>query len=287
MFGVNILIVATIGLVMNLLGIGHYVTAQGIDYQALLAFCFLWGMGGSFISLMLSKWMAKRMMGVEILSATGPQGDLVRMVHALARKAGLREMPEVGLFHSPEANAFATGPSRNNSLVAVSTGLLQAMDRDQVEAVLGHEISHIANGDMVTMTLLQGVVNAFVMFFARIVAFAINNALRSNNDKGEGLGPFAYMLTVWLFDILFGIVGSMVVFAFSRYREFRADSGGAKLAGKEKMISALEALQRNFDSLSTQRNSMQTMQISARGGLLGLFMSHPPLAKRIQALKNA
>lgn len=286
LFGVNILIVVMISIILNVLGIGHYITASGINYSSLFIFCFVWGMGGSFISLMISKWMAKSLMGVEIIAPTGQYGDLVRAVHQMAKRAGLEKMPEVGIYRSPEVNAFATGPSRNNSLVAVSTGLLGQMGRDEVEGVLGHEVSHIANGDMVTMTLLQGVMNAFVMFFARIAAFAVSQALRGDDEEGEGLGFFAHIAVVFLFEIIFGILASFLVMAFSRYREYRADAGGAKLAGKEKMITALQGLMRNYETLQKPKTSIQTMQISSRSSIWALLSSHPSLEKRIESLKK-
>jgi heat shock protein HtpX len=191
-------------------------------------------------------------------------------------------MPEVGIYESPELNAFATGPTRNNSLVAVSTGLLNGMSDSEVEGVLGHEVAHVANGDMVTMTLIQGVVNAFAMFFARIIAFAVSNFVR------EELGWIVRFVVTIVLDILFTILGSMVVAAFSRYREFRADAGGAKLAGREKMIAALEALRRHVDlNNPNEAPAMNSMKISSKsGGLLALFSTHPPLEKRIQALRS-
>ncbi len=203
-------------------------------------------------------------------------------------------MPEVGIFESSDVNAFATGPSKNNSLVAVSSGLLQRMNREEVEGVLGHEVAHIANGDMVTMTLLQGVINAFVMFFARIIAFAISNALRSNNDNGEkseGLGTFAHMMVVMVLEIVFGILGSLVVASFSRFREFRADAGGSRLAGKDKMIAALKALKTVVEmpqraEAPQANNAIKCLQISSRGSFIQLFSTHPSLDARISALQK-
>lgn len=289
---VNILIVVTISIVTRLLGLEPYMTANGINYESLAVFCLIWGMGGSFISLMISKWMAKTMMGVQIVDKNGQYGELVQTVHMLARKAKLDKMPDVGIYQAPEINAFATGPTRNNSLVAVSTGLLERMNRDELEGVLGHEVAHIANGDMVTMTLVQGVINAFVMFFARIVAYAISQALRSDDEEGGssgGLGMFAHMMVVFVLEILFGILGSIVVAAFSRYREYRADAGGSKLAGKEKMLGALKALQSNYETLMQTKESsgaIKSMQISSKHSWLALFSSHPPLEDRIKALER-
>lgn len=287
-FGVNIMVMITISIVLSLLGVRGYMTAYGINYESLMIFCLVWGMGGAFISLFISKWMAKTMMGVQIIEPSNPQyGELVRTVHRLSKQAGLEKMPEVGIYESPDVNAFATGPSRNNSLVAVSTGLLRRMDSSSVEGVLGHEVAHIANGDMVTMTLIQGVVNAFVMFLARVVAFFISQALKKDDEEGHGLGYFAQHLVVMVLEILFGILGSMVVAWFSRYREFRADQGGAKVAGREKMIGALEALQKNYETLHKPEGAFASMQISSKKSWLALFSTHPPLEDRIARLKRS
>jgi len=279
----------TISIVISVLGIRPYLTAYGIDYQSLMGFCAVWGMGGSFISLLLSKTMAKWSMGVSIIdpNTTDPHGrELVALVHHLAAGAHLPVMPEVGVYESPEVNAFATGPSLGNALVAVSTGLLNRMDRRQLEGVLGHEISHVANGDMVTMTLIQGVVNAFVMFFARIAAFAVSNLMRSEDDDRRPSYMVQQML-VFLFDILFGLLGSIVVCAFSRYREFRADQGGAGLAGRDKMIGALQALQRTVEMVDPAQPAFQSLKIAgAPKGIVGLLMTHPPLEVRIERLKQ-
>ncbi len=286
-FGVNILIVVMLSLVMNLLGVQPYLTSYGINYQSLLIFCLIWGMGGAFISLQLSKWMAKTMMGVEIVSTNGPHSDLVHMVHHLSKKAGLTTMPEVGIYQSPDLNAFATGPSKKNSLVAVSTGLMQKMDREELEGVLAHEVSHIANGDMVTMTLIQGVMNAFVMFLARALAFAISQATKKDDEgEGGGLGFFAQYALIMLFEMIFGVLASIVVFWFSRLREFRADSGAASISSKEKMIKALEALKRSYPNLHKGESSFQAMQISSKTNWAEVFSTHPNLDRRIEALKR-
>ncbi|MEN9835374.1 MAG: hypothetical protein RL011_1567 [Pseudomonadota bacterium] len=285
----NFLVMTTISIVISVLGIRPYLTAYGIDYQSLMAFCAVWGMGGSFISLLMSKTMAKWSMGVSIIdpNTTDSSGrELVALVHHLAAGAHLPAMPEVGVYESPVVNAFATGPSRGNALVAVSTGLLNRMDRRQLEGVLGHEISHVANGDMVTMTLIQGVVNAFVMFFARIAAFAVSNLMRSEDDDRRPSYMVQQML-VFLFDILFGLLGSIVVCAFSRYREFRADQGGAQLAGRDKMIGALQALQRTAEMVDTAQPAFQSLKIAGTPkGIMGLLMTHPPLETRIDRLKQ-
>jgi heat shock protein HtpX len=277
----------TISLITKFFGLGSSYGEGGINYGSLMTICMVWGMAGSFVSLFISKWMAKSMYGVKVMEPHGSYGSLVQKVHLLAKRAGISKMPEVGVYESPEANAFATGASKNNSLVAVSTGLLNQMSEDEVEGVLAHEIAHIANGDMVTMALVQGVVNAFVMFFARIVTFAIDNFLRGEDEEeGGGLGFFASMFVNMGLQILFGFLAAPIVMGFSRWREYRADAGSAQLAGKEKMIAALEALKRNYNQLGAVETSAQTMQISSKESFLELFSSHPPLEKRIKALKK-
>jgi heat shock protein HtpX len=285
----NILVMVTISIVINVLGIKPYMTAYGINYESLMIFCAIWGMGGAFISLLMSKQMAKWMMGVKIVDVNTRDPnlrELVNTVHRLSQAAHLPKMPEVGIYDSPEVNAFATGPSKSNSLVAVSTGLLQRMRKNEVEGVLGHEVAHIANGDMVTMTLIQGVVNAFVMFFARILAYAISNAMRSDNDRGPSYG--IQMLLTIVFDIMFSILGSMVVAAFSRWREFRADRGSAQLAGREKMIAALEALGGTSRSVDNEQKAFASLKINGHEpkGLMALFMTHPSLSDRIERLRK-
>jgi heat shock protein HtpX len=287
---VNILVIAAVSILTSLLGIGNYMTNAGLNYSALMIFCLMWGMVGSLISLMLSKVMAKWMMGVRLISIDGPQRELVQTVHALASSAGLTKMPEVGIYESDEINAFATGPSRNNSLVAVSSGLLNRMNKNELEGVLAHEIAHIANGDMITMALVQGVVNSFVMFFSRVVAFIIDQAMRGDKEESNGLSPLVHMFLVLALDIFFGILASPVVAWFSRYREFRADKGGADLAGRDKMIMALESLKRAYpqlvDAKSDNNSQYHSMQISSRKSRLALFSTHPPLDERIKALKQ-
>lgn len=283
---VNLLVVVTISTLLSFFNVQPYLQSYGIDYSQLMIFCLVWGMGGAFISLLLSKTMAKWMMGVQIIQAQNSTGEaawLVNTVHRLAQSAGLPKMPEVGIYESPELNAFATGATRSSSLVAVSSGLLRRMDRDAVEGVLGHEVSHIANGDMVTMALLQGVINAFVMFFARVIAFAISQATREENQRGVNF------MVVFVLEIFLSILGFMVVAAFSRWREFRADAGGASLTGREKMISALQALQQNLQIKHPDEEAhpaMATMQIFGKqGGFLALMSTHPPLEARIQKLR--
>ncbi|MEK7232514.1 MAG: protease HtpX [Elusimicrobiota bacterium] len=275
---VNLLVVLTISMLLSVIGVGPYLSARGIDYGSLAAFCLVWGMGGAFISLSLSRVMAKWSMGVKVLAPRS--GDpLVETVHGLARRAGLTVMPEVGVYDSPELNAFATGPTRSRALVAVSTGLLKSMSREELEGVLGHEIAHVANGDMVTMTLIQGVVNAFVMFLARVIAFAL-----SHGSEREGRRS-TEMMTVMALEIALGVLGMVVVAWFSRHREFRADAGSAKLGGREKMIAALQALQRRFEPADTQE-AYATLKIAGgRSGFLALISTHPPISERIKALR--
>ncbi|MBP9681795.1 MAG: protease HtpX [Bacteriovorax sp.] len=287
---VNILVVAGLSILINVLGIGQSLTSAGMSYGPLLLFCFFWGMLGSLISLMLSKVMARWMMGVQIVTLASPHRSLVETVHRLSRRAGLLEMPEVGIYQSEVLNAFATGPSRNNSLVAVSSGLLATMSDEEVEGVLAHEVSHIANGDMVTMALVQGVVNAFVMFFSRIVAFAITQSMRSSDERNQRPNPMIQMMLVFVLDLVFGILAAPIVAWFSRDREFRADHGAADLAGKEKMIAALNALMRAYPQLESSEDkgsaSFRSMQITSKDAMMRLFSSHPPLRERIAQLQG-
>jgi heat shock protein HtpX len=289
---INILVVFTISLILNLFHIRPYLSAYGIDYQSLMIFCLVWGMGGAFISLALSRKMAKWLMGVKVIdeNTNDPQlRDLVQTIHSLARQARLTYMPDVGIYESKEVNAFATGPTQKRSLVAVSSGLLNRMSQNEIEGVLAHEITHIANGDMVTMTLLQGVVNAFVMFLARALAFAFSGLGRSRQGSSHGGSYIGYSLLVFLFDICFMLLGSIVICWFSRLREFRADRGGAEIAGKEKMIAALESLQsaQRLRDQKAEKPVFQSMKISSgtRSGLIQLLSSHPPLEKRIARLR--
>jgi heat shock protein HtpX len=293
---VNILVMVVanivISLVIGFFGLGPTMTANGINYATLMVICLVWGMAGSFVSLWMSKWLAKRAYGVEIVTPSGPYGQVVRKVHEFSQRAGIEKMPEVGIYHSPEINAFATGATKNSSMVAVSTGLLEKMNSDEAEGVLGHEVAHIANGDMVTLALVQGVVNAFVMFFARLATIAIDNLMRGDDDNGRGLGFLAYMIVYNLLYFVFSLLAAPIVFGFSRYREYRADNGGATLAGKQKMIAALEALKRNYDNLDQfddgiQRDSsVRAMQISSKVSWSELFSTHPSLDKRIEKLKQ-
>ena len=287
---VNFLVVITISIILSLFNIQPYLTPYGIKYQDLLIFCLIWGMGGALISLGLSKVMAKWMMGVKIIDprTNDPRlKALYEMVEDLAHKARLPAVPEVGIYKSVEVNAFATGPTKRHSLVAVSSGLLEKMDKDQIEAIIGHELTHISNGDMVTMTLLQGIVNAFVMFLARILALVLSGFGRGSQKRGSYASYFIFTM---LFQFVFMILGSMLVFWYSRRREFRADAGGAELAGKRKMIDALEGLKTHVKQNvpTAQKESLQTFKISstAKSGLALLFSSHPPLDDRIAKLKE-
>lgn len=286
----NLAVILTVSFILNILGVGRYVTAQGLDHQSLLIFCLVWGMVGSFISLLLSKPMAKWIMGVQVIPATagGREGELVRMVHRLSQSAGLPKMPEVGIYPGREVNAFATGATKGSALVAVSEGLLYAMNKDEVEGVLGHEIAHVANGDMVTLTLIQGVINAFVMYIARVAAYAVSQAMRGSSDRDGGLSPLVYALTVFVFEIVFGILGSIVVATFSRYREYRADAGGARLAGRQKMIAALQRLQVGVEREEDRGGAqMAAFKINHKGSrFLALFSTHPPLGERIARLQR-
>lgn len=289
---VNLLVVVTLSLVLNLLNVRPYLTAYGLDYKALMIFCLIWGMGGAFISLALSRIMAKWLMGVKIIdpdTTHSEERELLSLIQRLANEAGLPAMPQVGIYNSAEVNAFATGPSRRRSLVAVSRGLLERMSGSEVEGVLAHEISHIANGDMVTMTLLQGVVNAFVMFLARILASIFSGVGRSR-EQSSGSSYFSYMMLVFLFEMVFMVLGSLLIAAYSRFREFRADAGGAALAGKPKMIAALQSLlaNQNRQSQHEEKPAIAAFKISTKkkSGLLSLFATHPPLEQRIARLQS-
>lgn len=284
---VNFLVMMTISFFLNLFNVQPYLSKYGLNYSSLMVFCLIWGMGGAFISLALSKVMAKWMMGLHTIDPNTRDPDLrdlVQMVHNLSKQAGLPAMPEVAIYQSPEVNAFATGPTKSRSLVAVSSGLLQRMRRDGVEGVIGHEIAHIANGDMVTMTLVQGVVNAFVMFFARILAFG---AMRAMRGRDEETSPFFYHMLVMVFEVAFMILGSMAIAAYSRFREFRADAGGARLAGRQKMIYALQSLKQFTEIKDThQTEAFQAFKISNPQGIMRFFSSHPPLELRIARLEK-
>jgi len=279
----NIAVLAVLTVVAHLIGLDRWLAVRGSNLGALLVFAALFGVGGAFISLLMSKWMAKRAMGVRVIAqpTTPSEQWLVGKVAQLARAAGVG-MPEVGVFDSPEPNAFATGYSRDAALVAVSTGLLAMMNEQEVDAVLGHELTHVANGDMVTLALIQGVVNTFVIFLSRIIGNVVDRAFFRSED---GRGP-AYFLCVIVSQILLGILANIIVMAFSRWREFRADRGGAHLAGIPSMIAALEALKRAHEPLPSQQfASFGITSGPVARGLQRLFMSHPPLDERIAALR--
>ncbi len=284
--GTNIAILVVLSIVLNLLGVESLLQENGVDLnmQALLIFAAVFGFGGSFISLAMSKWMAKRMMGVQIIERPSNSSEqwLVETVRRQAQAAGIG-MPEVGVFHSPEPNAFATGASKNNALVAVSTGLLQNMTSDEVEAVLGHEVAHIANGDMVTMALIQGVINTFVIAISRVIGHTVDRVVFKTE---QGYGP-AYYITVIIAEIFLAVLASIIVMWFSRQREFRADRGGADLAGREKMIAALYRLRERAEGVDMP-GQLAAFGISGKGnnGIARLFMSHPPLEERIAALEQ-
>jgi heat shock protein HtpX len=278
----NLAIVATLTIVVNVLGLTSGVSADGLNLGALAMFCLFYGMAGAFISLQMSRWIAKRATGVKLITGgTGrPELDsLYATVERLTRQANL-PMAEVGVYDSPEVNAFATGPSKSRSLVAVSSGLLRSMRQEEIEGVLAHEVAHIANGDMVTMTLLQGVINAFVMFAARVIAHVMTRT--SDNRGGGGM----YFITVMVLQIVLGILGSLITAWFSRQREFRADHGGATLAGRASMIAALRRLAANRELVDTRHEALATMKINGTRGWMIFFSTHPPLEHRIAALER-
>lgn len=271
--------------ISRVFGLGVTMDKSGINYGSTLVLAAVFGFGGSLISLLMSKWMAKRSVGAVVIDQPSNEAErwLLQTVERQAKMAGIG-MPEVAIYDSPEINAFATGASRNNALVAVSTGLLANMTRDEAEAVLGHEIGHIANGDMITLTLIQGVVNTFVIFFARIVGYFVDRVLLKNQSDGPGIG---FYLTTIVAEIVFGILASMIVMWFSRQREFRADEAGARFAGRQKMIAALERLKLNYETPAQLPAQMTAFGISGHGSSFGrLFMSHPPLDERIEALRH-
>jgi heat shock protein HtpX len=281
----NVAVLAVIYLVLNILGVEQVLTADGtqLDLGALLVFSAVIGFSGSLISLAMSKWMAKMSTGAHVIETprNATESWLVNTVHRFADQAGIRH-PEVAIYDAPDVNAFATGPTRNNALVAVSTGLLSRLSQREVEAVLGHEVSHVANGDMVTLTLLQGVVNTFVIFLSRVVGFVVDRVLL-RNERGAGPGFF---IASFVAQILLGILATMIVMWFSRQREFRADAGGATLAGRESMIGALEGLRRQTQPPQLPEAIRAFGIAGGRLGLGRLFMSHPPLEERIAALQR-
>jgi len=295
----GILVSLTVALVVNVLThfLGFNLGSGG--YAGLFILCLVYGMVGSFVSLQISRWSAKKFHGVQVLdpnTTNMTERKLVDMVYRLARNAGMETMPEVGYYESSDINAFATGPSKKRSLVAVSTGLVNQMTDTELEGVLAHEIAHIVNGDMVTLTLIQGIVNAFAMFLSQLITMAIMNFFRKDDDERSGFGDFMLRQFIYsMVSVVFMIFGSIIVNYFSRAREFRADAGGARLASQEKMTAALAKLQRAYalphnikgDDDKTG-DSLATLKISgkAKTGFSRLFMSHPPLEERIEALRN-
>ena len=292
---VNILIIVTISIVLSIFGLNTYITAYGISYEQLAIFSLVWGMGGAFISLAISRLMAKWMMGVKLVPTETRDPNkrhLIDAVYRFARKSGIAKMPEVGIYDSPEVNAFATGPTKNRSLVAVSSGLLDRMNTSEVEGVISHEVAHIANGDMVTMTLVQGIINAFVIFFSRIIAFFISSLV------DERYRFIVHFLAIIVFQILFAFLGMFVVAWFSRHREFRADSGGAMLGGKLNMLAALRKLEflnprtaatANGNSIQSSFNTLKISSLKSEraASLASLLSTHPPIATRIKTLEQS
>ncbi|HVL02069.1 MAG TPA: protease HtpX [Dongiaceae bacterium] len=282
----NLAVLAVAGISLSLLGVPGYLQQGGasINLQALLVYCAVFGFAGSFVSLFLSKPMAKWSSGTQVITQPRNQAEhwLMETVKELSTKAGIG-MPEVGIFPSPVSNAFATGWNKNSALVAVSEGLLHRFDREEIRAVLAHEIGHVANGDMVTLSLVQGVVNTFVMFFARIAAFAVDQFFR--RDDSEGMGMFARMAVTFVFEMIFGILASMIVMWFSRFREYRADEAGANLASRGAMIRALQRLKAESEAPNDLPQTMTAFGIRSKD-MMALFASHPPLEQRIAALQN-
>lgn len=291
---INALVILTVSLLLNLFHVQPFLQEHGVDYGSLLIFCLIWGFAGSFISLALSRKMAKWMMGVQVIdphTVDSQSKQLLSTVYGLAKSAGLSTMPEVGIYKSNEINAFATGPSKKRSLVAVSSGLLSRMSQEELEGVLGHEVAHIANGDMVTMTLVQGIINAFVMFLARALALALSGLGKQNNRGRSSSGSYGtYRILVFVFELAFMALGMLVIAGYSRYREFRADRGGAQIAGKDKMIAALQALKKTQEILdpAAEKPAFASMKISGSkpSTFRHLFSTHPPLEVRITRLRD-
>jgi heat shock protein HtpX len=283
--GTNLAIMLVLGVVASIFGIDKWAYYHaGVNLQQMLIFCAIFGMGGAFISLALSKTLAKMSVGAQIIAEPRNESEqwLFNTIRAHAQNAQIG-MPDIAIYDAPDMNAFATGMSKNHALVAVSTGLLRSMNRDQVAAVLGHEITHVANGDMVTLALIQGVLNTFVMFLARIIGGVIDGALSGGRDDNRG-GGIGYFVIVMILQLVLGVLATIIVMWFSRWREFRADAGGAKLGGRQNMISALQALAGNHDS--SLPKAVQAFGINGEHGVARLFMSHPPIEERIAALRN-
>jgi heat shock protein HtpX len=285
----NIAVLIVASITLNLLGVEHYISETGLNLTSLLIFCAIFGFAGSIISLLLSKKMAKMSTGTQIITqpANSDEKWLVDTVAELAKEAGIG-MPEVGIFPAQQANAFATGWNKNSALVAVSLGLLQRFKPEEVRAVMAHEIGHVANGDMVTMSLVQGVINTFVMFFARIAGYAVDSFLKNSNDDSPAGTGIGYFITVIVFEIIFGILASFIVSWFSRYREFRADEAGARLSSNHAMIGALQRLKAEYEMPDQMPGQLTAFGISShmKSGIMELLSSHPPLDKRIEALRK-
>ncbi|MGD0279438.1 MAG: protease HtpX [Smithella sp.] len=280
----NIAVIFVLSIVVSVLGVGNFLDKNGLNMTSLLIFAAVFGFGGSFISLAMSKWMAKRLMGAKVITNPTSAAEiwLIDTVKRLAMASNVG-MPEVAIFDSPSPNAFATGMSKNSALVAVSTGLLRSMNKEEIEAVLGHEMSHVTNGDMITLTLIQGVVNTFVIFLSRVVGFFVDRVILKN-EEGRGLGFF---ITTIVAQIVFGVLASIIVFWFSRKREFIADAGGAKLAGNQNMIAALERLKQGVaEPLPDQMSAFGINGKPSKHNFALMFMTHPPLDDRIEALKK-
>ncbi|MGI6414020.1 MAG: protease HtpX [Syntrophomonadaceae bacterium] len=284
---VNLLVLTTIVIITSILGVGYYITGYGIDYYNLLVFAAIIGFSGALVSLLLSKWIAKSVMNVKVITPDSFQNSteqrLLNTVYRLSSQAGIAKMPEVGIYPSQEVNAFATGPSTNSALIAVSQGLLNRLSQEEIEGVLAHEVAHVANGDMVTMTLIQGVVNTFVVFLSRALAYVVANLVRKE------MTGIVHFISVIVFQICFSVLASLAVLAFSRHREFAADLQGARIAGKRKMIQTLTALKNTLPTIDRdEQAAIQTFKISGqkKSGLTRLFSTHPDLDERIQRLVN-
>jgi heat shock protein HtpX len=288
---VNFLVVLSISTILSFFNIKPYLSAYNLNLKSLAIFCLMWGFLGSFISLLLSKTLAKWLMKVKIISSNDSNSFILDIVKDLSKKAKLKHIPEVGIYTSKDINAFATGPTQKKSLVALSSALLDKLTKDEIEAIIGHELSHIKNGDMVTMTLLQGVINSFVMFLSRVLAFLITS---SNKERNNRSSFFASRALIFVFEIIFMILGSMIIAMYSRKREYKADEGSALITTKEKMIKALQALKNNLElnKLEPNKNQIeekpifQTFKISSSSKLINLFRTHPKLDDRIKRLKN-
>ncbi len=289
----NIAVMAVIAVVTKILGVDKWLTHQGLNYQALLVFSLVVGFAGSIISLLISKFMAKMAYKIKTIDPEHPQNEnerwLANTVSILAHDANI-PMPELGVYESPEVNAFATGPSKRNSIVAVSSALLSQMNRRETQGVLAHEVSHISNGDMITMVLLQGILNTFVVFLARVAGFLIDSAMSKGRDgESRGGGGIGYFISVFVCQMIFSVLASIIVMWFSRHREYKADASAAKLCGKQPMIEGLEKLRsivegRHF--VDERGQALSTFKISGKSAMLALFSTHPPLEKRIEALRQ-